>query len=381
MTNIKDYLQWRGDLELEKDGVNEIDVLVLSELAYFPLEKLSLTATSAPISIREATLQLLTMPDIEGSVHLKDDIDLMHLLSESDRFSDMLVTNFVNRFDEESQTQFAAVTVQANETLSFILYRGTDSTLVGWKENFNMTFICPVPAQESAVDYLESVAASLTGDLILGGHSKGGNLAMYAATFCDSEIKNRIISINNFDGPGFDQKVILSEQYQRIRDKISTYVPQSSIVGMLLEHEEQYIIVRSSQKMQYMQHDMFSWELERNHFSCLDSVTDTSQLIDHTIKAWVADLDLSQREKFVDAIYSIISQTNARTMKDMEEKWFNSAVGIFSSFDSLDDETRKLILKTLSVLANNAKKTFGQAIGTWVKTKEEEGKQKIKTLS
>jgi len=378
MANIKDYLHWRGDLKLEKDGVNEIDVLVLSELVYFPFEKLSLTSTSAPISIHEACNQLLALPDIEQSVHLKDDIDLMHLLSESDRFCGMLITNFVNHFDVESQTQFAALTVQANERLSFILFRGTDATLVGWKENFNMTFICPVPAQESAVDYLETIAGSLNGDLILGGHSKGGNLAMYAATFCNPVIKQRIVSINNFDGPGFDQKVILSEQYQRIRDKMSTYVPQSSIVGMLMEHEEQYIIVRSSQKVKYLQHDMFSWELERNHFSCLDSLTDTSQLIDHTIKGWVADLDLSQREKFVDALYSIISQTNARTIKDMEEKWFDSAVVIFSSIDSMDEETRKLILKTLSVLANNAKKTFGKAIETWVKSKENEGKQKIK---
>lgn len=375
MANIKDYLHWRGDLKLEKDDVNEIDVLVLSELAYFPFEKLSLNATSAPISIHEACVQLLALPDIEQSVHLKDDFDLMHLLSESDRFSEMLITNFVNRFDVESQTQFAAVTVQANERLSLILFRGTDATLVGWKENFNMTFICPVPSQESAVDYLETVTGSLNGDLILAGHSKGGNLAMYAATFCNPVIKQRIVSVYNFDGPGFERTVISTDQYQRIRDKMSTYVPQSSIVGMLMEHEEQYIIVRSSQKVKYLQHDMFSWELERNHFSCLDSVTDTSQLIDHTIKAWVADLDLSQREKFVDALYSIISQTNARTIKDMEEKWFNSAVVIFSSIDSMDEETRKLIVKTLSALANNAKKTFGKAIETWVKSKEEDAKQ------
>jgi hypothetical protein len=375
MANIKDYLHWRGDLKIENDDVNEIDVLVLSELAYFPFEKLSLTATSAPISILEVCNQLLALPDIEGSVHLKDDIDLMRALVGSDRFSEMLITNFVSHFDVESQTQFAAVTVQANESLSFILFRGTDATLVGWKENFNMTFICPVPAQESAVDYLETVAASVNGDLILGGHSKGGNLAMFAATYCDSEIKNRIVSINNFDGPGFVKEVILSEQYQHIRDKMSTFVPQSSIVGMLMEHEEQYIIVRSSQKVEYLQHNIFTWELERNHFSCLDSLTDTSQLIDHTIKGWVADLDLSQREKFVDALYSIIANTKAHTIKDMEEKWFDSAVGIFSSIDSMDDETRKLILKTLSVLANNAKKTVGQAIETWVKTKEEESKQ------
>ena len=369
MANIHDYLLWRGDLTLEKDGFNEIDALILAALSYLPFEKLSLKPMSAPISIREATLYLLALPDIEESVHLKDDIEFMRALLESDRFSGLLLTHYVNRIDEETQTQFAAITVQINETLSCVLFRGTDSTLVGWKENFNMSFTFPVPAQKSAVEYLETIATSLNGNLIVGGHSKGGNLAMCAATFCNPEIQDRIVSIYNLDGPGFDEKVLSTEQYQRVRDKMSTYVPQFSIVGMLLEHEEQYIIVRSAEKVGYLQHNIYSWEAERNHLVYLDSVSNGSRFIDYTLKGWIADMDINKRQKFVDALYEIISQTNVRTLKEMDAKWFESTIAIFSSIGNLDEETRNLITETLSLLEKSAKKTFGQVIETWGKDK------------
>lgn len=367
MTNIYDYLCWRGDITLEEDDFNEIDVLILAELSYLPFEKLSLSPTSAPISIREASLQLLALPDIKESVLLEDDLGLICALSESDRFCGMFLKNYVNRIDVETQTQFSAITVQVNEMLSCVLFRGTDSTLVGWKENFNMSFICPVPAQKSAVGYLETMVGSSDSDLIVAGHSKGGNLAMYAATFCNPEIQNRIISIYNFDGPGFDKKVLSTEQYHRVRDKMTTYVPQFSIVGMLLEHEEQYIIVRSSQRLGHLQHDVYSWEVEKNHLSYLDSVSRGSRFIDSTLKGWLADMDVSQREKFVDALYSILTQTKARTLHEMNDRWFDSAITIFSSMHNLDNETRKLIIKALSLLAKNVRKSFGQGLGTWPK--------------
>lgn len=369
MANIHDYLLWRGDLTLEKDNFNEIDVLVLAELTYLPFEKLSLKVMSAPISIREATLYLLALPDIEESVHLKDDIELMHALLESDRFSGLFLTHYVNRIDAETQTQFSAITVQINETLSCVMFRGTDSTLVGWKENLNMSFTFPVPAQKSAVEYLETIAASFNGNLILGGHSKGGNLAMYAATFCNSEIQNRIVSIINFDGPGFDEKVLSTEQHQRVRDKMSTYVPQFSIVGMLLEHEEQYVIVRSAEKVGVLQHNIYSWEVERNHLLYLDSVSDGSRFIDSTLKGWIADMDVEKRKKFVDALYAIISQTNVRTLKEMDAKWFESSIAISSSIGNMDEETRNLMIETLTLLEKSAKKNIGQAIETWGKDK------------
>lgn len=226
---------------------------------------------------------MLNLPDIAQLVLAKYDVDLLKLLAENRRYRNMKLTYYVNQIENESQMQFSAVTVQISKKLHFVSYRGTDNTLVGWKEDFNMSFTCPVPAQKSAVEYLEQVASKTTGELILGGHSKGGNLAVYAAAFCKQALQGRIATVYNFDGPGFSQKVIKAEGYINICNKVTTYVPQSSIVGMLLEHEEKYTIIHSNQ-LGIMQHDIYSWMVERNHLVTLREITNSSKVIDRTLK-------------------------------------------------------------------------------------------------
>lgn len=364
MANIHDYLHWRGDLPIEQFPFNEVDALILAKLSYIPFEKISLYSESKPISIRAAALSLLALPDLEQCVHFKDDIDLLRELSGSLRFCCMQLTNYVNQIEEENQTQFSAITVWVTDQFNYIAFRGTDATLVGWKENFNMGFIFPVPAQKSALRYLENAAATIDGGLIVGGHSKGGNLAMYAAALCNEKMQDRITAVYNFDGPGFNERVLATPEYQRICSKMTTFVPQDSIVGLLLEHEEQYIIVKSMGKS-VMQHDMSSWEVERDHLFYLDRVTNSSRFIDRTLKGWIADMEISQREKFVDALYSILTKTQAHTLQELDDRWFECTMVILSTLSSLDEETRKLITETLSLLMKNAKRTLGQISEIW----------------
>ncbi len=360
MADIYDYLRWRGDLPAELYPLNEVDVMILAKLSYMPFDKISLNADSAPISVRNAADLLLAIPDIEQHIHWKDDADFLRALAESDRFCNMTLRGYVNKIEEENQTQFSAITVQIGDKLSCVSFKGTDYTLVGWKENFNMSFICPVPAQESAAQYLKNAAENLDGSFIVCGHSKGGNLAMYAASFCREDIRERIDSVYNFDGPGFSEKVLNSEGYRHIRDKMITFIPQSSIVGLLLGHDERYIVVKSSEKAGLLQHDISSWEVERDHFSYIDNITDSSKFLDRTLKGWIADMDEVQREEFIDAIYSIVAQTNVRSIREMDDKRLECALAILSSFGSLDEKTRKLIFDSLSLLAKNAKKSMGK---------------------
>ena len=364
MANIHDYLHWRGDLPIEQFPFNEVDALILAKLSYIPFEKISLQSESTPISIRAAALSLLALPDLEQCVHLKDDIDLLRELSGSLRFCCMQLTNYVNQIEEENQTQFSAITVHVTDQFNYAVFRGTDATLVGWKENFNMSFIFPVPAQKRALKYLEDVSTATDSHFIVAGHSKGGNLAMYAAAFCNKETQDRITAVYNFDGPGFNEKVLVTPEYQRICSKMTTFVPQDSIVGLLLEHEEQYIIVKSMEKS-VMQHDISSWEVERDHLFYLDQVTNSSQFIDRTLKGWIADMDVGQREKFVDALYSILAKTKAHTLQELDDRWFECTMVILSTLGSLDEETRKLITEALSLLVKNAKKNFGQISELW----------------
>lgn len=343
--------------------------MILARLSYEPFDKIHLQTEHKPKAVREVVDALLKVPDIKQSVLMKEDYELLWALSKCGRYENMFLTNYVNRIEEKNQTQFSAVTVQISDDLSYISFRGTDNTLAGWKENFNMTFICPVPAQVKAVEYLESVSASSKGQLIVGGHSKGGNLAMYASSFCSRETQDRILSVYNFDGPGFDEKILSMVEYQNICSRMVTFVPQSSIVGLLLEHNEQYIIVRSEEKREYMQHDIYSWMVERNHLFYLEQVTNSSRFIDHTLKGWLADMSVSQREKFVDAMYAILIQTNVHTLQEMDERWFESTRAILHSIGNMDGETKKLITESLSLLMKNVKKSLAQAGEIWAEKK------------
>lgn len=218
-----------------------------------------------------------------------------------------------------------------------------------------MSFVCPVPAQKMAVQYLEKIAKNNKGNFIVSGHSKGGNLAVYAAAFCDNSIQKRIDSVYNYDGPGFSENILSETGYKAICNKITTFVPQSSIVGLLLGHEEKYIIVRSTQTIKVMQHDVYSWVVKRKNFEHLETITNGSKFIDATLKSWVASMSMEQREKFADAIYTVLAETNVQSFKELSDNWFVSAKAIIKSLKNLDDETKTAVIKTLKSLISSTK--------------------------
>ena len=179
--NIFDYINWRGDLSFRQSPFNEVDGAILAKLSYLPLERVLEQGSMEPISIADAAKKLFALPNINGSFMRKEDSPLLSALAESPRFCNMGLFACMNRFDPESQTQFFAMTIRLSESELYVAFRGTDNTLVGWKEDFNMCFVCPVPAQKLAVEYLESTVKNSVGRITVGGHSKGGNLAVYAA--------------------------------------------------------------------------------------------------------------------------------------------------------------------------------------------------------
>ncbi len=349
MANIFDYLLWRGDLPLSSQPFHEVDGVILARLAYMPFEYIP----ALPLTVAEAAQCLLAVEDLP--VLQKDDLRLLETLAKSPRFQNMVLSRYVNELDGQSQTQFSAITVRLDDRSSFLSFRGTDNTLIGWKEDFNMCFVCPVPAQTLAVNYLREAAGEESGVFYLGGHSKGGNLAVYAAAF--SGLGDRVTAIYNYDGPGFDEQVLQSPGYQAVCKKVNTYVPQSSIVGMMLGHEETYTIVHSTQSGIW-QHDIYSWEVRRDHFLCLETVDQSSRFIEHTLKGWIADLDHTQREQFVDAVYTVMSQTNANTLRQLTDHWFASAKAVLRCVKDLDEPTRKLVTQTLLLLVKSAKTSF-----------------------
>ena len=220
----------------------------------------------------------------------------------------------------EAEQQFSAVEIVLDDGTSYISFRGTDDTIIGWKEDFNLS-TGVVPAQERAVEYMQRISDKASGMLRVGGHSKGGNIAVYAATFVSQEIKDRIINVYNNDGPGFCDDVIETPEYHEMIKKVHTYIPQSSVIGRLMNHREKYTVVESVQKG-IMQHDLYSWQVLGTKFITLEEVTNGSEFVDKTIKEWLENVEPEKREQVIDVVFDILNATDAQTMKEIKNHIF-----------------------------------------------------------
>lgn len=357
MANIIDYLQWRGDLPLAQYDFHEVDGVVLARLSYLPFYDIVPADFSAAVPLAQAAEALLRQPDLEQRVLQQADVALLRAVAGSRRFQGVKLSGYVDQSDAQTQTQFAAVTFRLTGDRYFAAFRGTDNTLVGWKEDFNMSFTYPVPAQETALGYVLALTRQVpVGKLLLGGHSKGGNLAVYAAAFCGQKVQDRIEGIYNFDGPGFDRQLLQQPSFRRIGGKIHTYVPQSSVVGMLLEHDEAYSIIQSNQTF-LLQHDVYSWEVLRDQLVTLDSVTNSSRLVNGTLKELVVEMEPAQRERFIDTVYQVLTQTNVQTPRELHENRLEHAKIILQAIRNLDEQERKNITGLLRPLFRSARKS------------------------
>lgn len=351
MANIIDYLKWRGDIPFTQVPLNEIDSLILSRVSYFPFD--DLIEENEQIAITEAYNRFI-QNEQKGRILQIDDLDLFPMLAKSERFGEVILTDYINKVDVEQEKQFSAITMLLPNKLIYVSYRGTDNTLIGWKEDFNMSFSSHVPSQKDSVKYLDEIVKKYSGNIIVGGHSKGGNLAVYASTFCDKKTKKRIVEVYNEDGPGFDDDIICTDQYKEIIEKVHTYIPQSSVIGRLLNHEEAYTVVQSTANG-IMQHDLYSWQVLGSKFVSLEEVTNGSEFVDQTIKGWVKSVSPEQRAQFIDILFEILNSTEAYTLTELSSKKFATARAILKKYQNIDDESKKLISKTLHALLSIVK--------------------------
>lgn len=366
MADMMDYLDWRGDLTFENSPFNEVDNLILSQLAYVNFDGIVPGITyDETVTLTDACTLFFKMHSEKEVLNNKSFIRLapmvMKKMAETKRFKDIRLCKYVNNIDYVLEKQFSALHILLDTKTLYVAFRGTDDTLIGWKEDFNMSFMTAVPAQLEAVTYLNHTVLSAPYDLIIGGHSKGGNLAIYASVNCESTIKERIITVYNNDGPGFNEAMIASLNYQEMLPKIRTIVPQSSIVGMLLEHEEEYTIVKSKQTG-IMQHDAMSWEILGTHFVYTDTVSKGSKILDTTLKSWLNNLDEVQRAEFVDAFFSLLDATGAKTLPDLTVSTIGHINQMIKTFNALDDTTKEMLTKVIKALTFAYYTSFKQSL-------------------
>lgn len=261
----------------------------------------------------------------------------------------MQITKYVNKINLEEEKQFGAITILMPDDTIYVSFRGTDNTLVGWKEDFNMSFREKVPSQMDAVSYLNEIARIYQNPLRIGGHSKGGNMAVYAASFCKESFKERIIKVYNNDGPGFHEVIVENPKYQKTLEKVHTFVPQTSIIGRLLYHEENYTVVQSTQKG-VMQHDLYTWQLQGKEFIHLEEVDKESKFMDKTIKQWLDEVSKEQRGAFINQVFEILQATEADTLTQMRKNWLKNAKIFMATYKNMDEETKNMMTKTMEAL-------------------------------
>ncbi len=358
MSNVLDYLE-KNAMSFEKAEFGSVDAMVFSQLTYLNYDAAFLDRDfdSAPLSFSNFAPYARSGQLFKGIRAAKQCEQLFFSFLKSRRYKNVTLSCFVNEVVTEAEKQFCAMVFHLPDGTDFIAFRGTDNTLIGWKEDFNMTFMSAIPAQLEAVAYLNRAAALSDRRLRVAGHSKGGNLAVYAAAKCPDEIKKRIIDIYNFDGPGFRKEFLCDPDFTRIKDRVRKYLPQSSIIGMLMYSEESYTVIRSNRKG-IMQHDLFSWQIENGMFITEDSMKVPSMLLDRTVADWLASLDDEQRRIFIDTVFELIRHTNARTVFELNSQKIKNTAMLLEAVRNIDSEKRRFILKVLSSLFRFAPKVY-----------------------
>ena len=353
MAHMFDYLNWRGDLTVTQSPFNGVDALILATLAYTRFGTIITDDPMSPVFLHQAADAFFALPDHEKRVRDKRELELLLAAAESRRFRNVGLCFYRDIFIPEEETQFAAMTFLLDDGSAYLAFRGTDTSLVGWKEDFNMSFQDTVPAQRMAADYAQDFAEVFFGRMTFGGHSKGGNLAVFAAAECDSAIQARIDRVFNLDGPGFGDYLMGSKGYLAMVPKISTYIPQSSIIGMLLEHEEPYTIIRSNQ-IGVLQHDPYSWQVMGPDFVLTDAMSADARFLDKTIKHWLAGMSQAERNEFVDTVYDLMISGGANKTTHLLRP--QNIRTFFKTLNS-DENARRLLAGELASLIQSAKDT------------------------
>lgn len=391
MGNIIDYAR-EEQHSFEELPFNEVDALILAQLAYediprlvpalddernmygtfrgrmhhFPMDRHNLRQSAK--ALLRAPFSAITLKQMDEVLHGGADSACQHqvhavnftdpaimhsfvrTVAANPRFSGLRVGAFAERFDTDEQTQTAALTFLLPDGTLVLSFRGTDDSLVGWKEDFNMAFQYPVPAQRMAADYICAVAKLWPGDMILTGHSKGGNSAVYAAMNAPAKIRKRIAAVYSLDGPGFPEHVVTSEPYLSTVSKVHKIVPDSSIIGMVLETPEPCVVVKADCEG-LMQHFAFAWQVDGDAFVRVDDIAPSSHEFNSSFNRWMTSLSREEREHAVDALFQVIHASGATTFSGLIASMPLSLPSMIGAIVGLTPDERKHLMEAMRMLA------------------------------
>ena len=346
MSTVFDYLKWRGDLSFSEIKLCAVDSLMFSMMSYLDYEKL---CGGERKTLREAAENYCADGKYEsvnlGLIMPSKQINRMFCeAARTKRYGGVLISDFEARTDEKEVYQFGAVTFHLPGKRMIIIYRGTDDSIAGWKEDCYLSYLDEIPAQRMAVEYLERIAEKYPEERIyLAGHSKGGNLAIYSSVKASEGVRARIVRAYSHDGPGLTKETVESQAYRRMQRKLSVIVPQSSYIGIMFEKGEKYTVVKCNGKGLF-QHDPFQWELDGPDFVKLPELSKWGKKNEEQFRTGMAKMAAEEKKEFVEVFFGIIEATGAKTLSDLSEGKLTKLVTAVRTYKDLDKQKREMML-------------------------------------
>jgi hypothetical protein len=371
MGNIMDYISWRGDLSFEQSQFNEVDNLILACFSYVNLDGIPAVTKQKGIGLKKLTeefMKLHTMKELEADKSFIRLAPFMMMeMAKSVRFGKCVVRNYVNDIVTEAEQQFAAMEIVLEDGTSYVSFRGTDDTIIGWKEDFNLS-TGVVPAQKRAIEYLQKISEHTDGMLRVGGHSKGGNLAIYGSVMCKSA-HEKILEIYSNDGPGFSREFQELPEMKEMMPKIIRIIPEYSIIGTLLEHEKEPVIVASSSKG-LLQHDGFSWEVQGPALVRRDSLNKTALRFIEILHKWIDGMDTEQKRLLIEDLFATLQASGYENLSEVQSGGLKSLAAMVKRVEKFAPESRGMMQELLTAIC-----------GGWLEQLQADTKDKLSVLS
>ncbi len=361
MANILDYLDWRGDVSFSADSFNEVDNVILSQVAYARLDGLMEEGES--LSAKEAARRLLCKFTREGIttdhyIHKCAPL-LLEKLGTSERFNGLEISNYFNIIDPGGEAQISALTIKL-PTFTYVAYRGTDETLAGWKEDFELSYSFQTKGQKAAVLYLNMMIPELKGPIYVGGHSKGGNFALYAASFCEPRLQKRIHTIFCNDSPGFRREIVECTGYQAVVGRVRSLIPETTLVSTLFHSDYGSKVITSGAKGLF-QHDATTWQVLRSHFVEAADRSEQSYQMDEALNNWITALSVEDRRFFTNMMFDLLESTGATTLTDLTEAGISGFLDLLKNARQLPKEKRKEFNGMLRLLVKSRMHVSGNS--------------------
>ena len=370
MGNIMDYISWRGDLSFEQSQFNEVDNLILACFSYVNLDGISAVTKQKGIGLKKLTeefMKLHMMKELEADKSFIRLAPFMMMeMAKSVRFGKCVVRNYVNDIVTEAEQQFAAMEIVLEDGTSYVSFRGTDDTIIGWKEDFNLS-TGVVPAQKRAIEYLQKISEHTDGMLRVGGHSKGGNLAIYGSVMCKSA-HEKILEIYSNDGPGFSREFQELPETKEMMPKIIRIIPEYSIIGTLLEHEKEPVIVASSSKG-LLQHDGFSWEVQGPALVRRDSLNKTALRFIEILHKWIDGMDMEQKRLLIEDLFATLQASGYENLSEVQSGGLKSLAAMVKRVEKFAPESRGMMQELLTAIC-----------GGWLEQLQADTKDKLSVL-